>query len=551
MNPIVRLFFATTLAGSMVFGAVSAGESALGSPEVQPSPEHPVGWRGDGSGRYPGATPPIAWERKKNGATYETKGILWMTPLPDTGVSCPIIVGSRIYITTEISDLVCIDKASGRVLWIRSNPEFEGYSEADRKSNPMFAAHLEPVIPQLVAASDEMVKANAELVEALNAQMPDAPTAAFSISKAALKKRAIEKKILDQQIAVEKAILEAQKAADVKKPEKVFERYWGQAVFGFSGPTPVSDGKHVCAFFTTGVSVCYDLDGNRKWIHRAKGSGSEHGNFASPILCGNVFVVWANEMRGYDVESGALLWSNPAKAFNTYGSLFKLQSGNDLVAAFQWGFFTRVRDGKVIWDQGVFGDSVQTPIVENNTIFARVGYPKNNKETIGFRAFKIPESTDSGKLTAAYQFNTDWSEDELVVDKQKNPFDRGYVASPLFVDGLIYQITQGAGLMVHDAATGNLVYKKVLPLKPRTQYWNWAGASTSPTLAGMNIYLMDNQGTTLVIAPGKEFKEIARNVIEESKDGKSQVQNLATPIFEGARMYYRTPGYLYCIGEKK
>jgi hypothetical protein len=57
------------------------------------------------------------------------------------------------------------------------------------------------------------------------------------------------------------------------------------------------------------------------WIARGSGGGSEHGNFASPLLCANQFVVWANEMRGYDIESGKLLWSNPAKGNNTYGSL--------------------------------------------------------------------------------------------------------------------------------------------------------------------------------------------------------------------------------------
>lgn len=550
MQAVTRFLFSAMQIGLLVLGAAQGGDAALGSPAFQASSEHPVGWRGDGTGRYPGATPPISWERKKVGANYATKGILWMTPLPDVGVSCPIVVGSRIFITTEIADLVCIDKLSGRILWIRSNPEFEGYSEAQCKANPLFAAHLIPALPQLAATAVELEKANADLAEALNAQSASAPSAPFKLPNAAVKKREIEKRILEQQLAIDKAMIAAQKAAGVVKPEKTFERYWGQAVFGFSGPTPVSDGKSVCAFFTTGVSVCYDLEGHRKWIHQAQGGGSEHGNFASPVICGNAFVVWAHEMRGYDVATGKLLWSNPAKAFNTYGSLFRLQSGNDLVAAFQWGFFTRVRDGKVIWDQGVFGDSVQTPIVENNTIFARAGYPKNNQETTGFRAFKIPASTDSGKLTAAYPFDTSWDDDELPVDKQKNPFDRGFVASPLYVDGLIYQITQGAGLMVHDAATGILVYRKVLELKPRTQYWNWAGTSASPTLAGKSIYLMDNQGTTLVIAPGRENKEVSRNLIEESKDGKEQVQNVSTPVFEGVRMYYRTPGYLYCIGEK-
>jgi hypothetical protein len=229
--------------------------------------------------------------------------------------------------------------------------------------------------------------------------------------------------------------------------------------------------------------------------------------------------------------------------------MFRLKVGSDLVAAFQSGFFVRVKDGKAIWGDNIFGDAVMTPIVEGNTIYTWVGYPRNNKGQ--FNAFKIPATTATAKLTPAYTFSMEWGENELVIEKNKNPFDRGFVASPLFVDGLIYNITQGGGLLVSDAATGKLVYRKVLALKPRTHYWDWAGLSTSPTLAGKYIYLMDNQGTTLVIEPGKEYKEVARNVIEElGKNGKEQVQNVSTPIFEGSRMYYRTPGYLYCIGEK-
>jgi outer membrane protein assembly factor BamB len=348
------------------------------------------------------------------------------------------------------------------------------------------------------------------------------------------KKRDLEKQIEKAQIAIDK---------------KKFERYWGQAVFGFAGQTPTSDGKHVCAFFTTGVSACYDLDGNRKWIASGKGGGSEHGNFASPLLIGNRLVVWANEMRGYDVETGKLSWSNTAKGYNTYGSLFRLTSGNELVACFQWGFFTRVRDGQMIWDKGPFGDSVQTPIVEGEMIIARVGYPKANDKNSGLRAFRIPGNTESGKIVSSIDYQIEWAANEIPADKDKSPFDRGYVASPLFVDGLIYQVTQGGGLVVNDAASGALVYKKVLPLKSRTHYWDWAGCGASPTMAGKYIYLMDNQGTTLVIKPGPKYEQVAANFVAELRDGKEQAQNLATPVFEGKRMYYRTPGYLYCIGE--
>jgi hypothetical protein len=60
---------------------------------------------------------------------------------------------------------------------------------------------------------------------------------------------------------------------------------------------------------------------------------------------------------------------------------------------------------------------------------------------------------------------------------------------------------------------------------------------------------MDNQGTTVVIAPGRQYKELAVNRIAEL-DGQNQIQNLASPFFEGPRLYYRTAGHLYCIGER-
>jgi hypothetical protein len=218
------------------------------------------------------------------------------------------------------------------------------------------------------------------------------------------------------------------------------------------------------------------------------------------------------------------------------------------VAGFQSGHFARIRDGKPIWGNNIFGDSVQTPIVEAGHIFARVGYPVAGGDSSPFKAFKIPAGADGGAPNAGWEFKMDWAPEELPIDKKKNPFDRSFVASPLFVDGLIYQLTEGGGLFVNDAATGALVYRKVLPMKPKTEYWTWAGASASPTLAGKHIYLMDNQGTTIVLQPGRVYKEVSVNVLEELRDGKSQEQHVSTPVFEGPRLYYRTPGHLVCIG---
>ena len=45
----------------------------LGSASFYPTAERPVGWRGDWTGRFPGATPPTQWSRRVKGITSEIK----------------------------------------------------------------------------------------------------------------------------------------------------------------------------------------------------------------------------------------------------------------------------------------------------------------------------------------------------------------------------------------------------------------------------------------------------------------------------------------------
>ena len=160
--------------------APGSGKTARSSKSAV-SPEHPVGWRGDGSGRYPDANPPIAWERKLVSGGYSTSGILWMAPMPNTGVSSPIVVGDRIFITAEPSDLICLDKKTGQILWIRSNPEFEGLPESERKSEPEYAQTVAPLAAQLASL-------NGQVVQVLNAAMYN-PAAARAMEPA-LKQKA-------------------------------------------------------------------------------------------------------------------------------------------------------------------------------------------------------------------------------------------------------------------------------------------------------------------------------------------------------------------------
>src|SRR5579864_2551119 len=80
-----------------------------------------------GLGTSPEKGLPVEWSSDKN--------IVWRTPLPGAGGSCPITVGKRIYLTCysgygadpakvgKMEDLkrhlVCLDRASGKILWTK------------------------------------------------------------------------------------------------------------------------------------------------------------------------------------------------------------------------------------------------------------------------------------------------------------------------------------------------------------------------------------------------------------------------------------------------
>lgn len=60
-----------------------------------------VGWRGDGSGRYPTAHAPLRWD------IDDGKNILWQTRI-GKGQSTPVSTGGRVFVTVEPDQLVCI-----------------------------------------------------------------------------------------------------------------------------------------------------------------------------------------------------------------------------------------------------------------------------------------------------------------------------------------------------------------------------------------------------------------------------------------------------------
>jgi hypothetical protein len=129
-------------------------------------------------------------------------------------------------------------------------------------------------------------------------------------------------------------------------------------------------------------------------------------------------------------------------------------------------------------------------------------------------------------------------------------FTDGIIGSPLYDKGLVYAVSQGGAMNVLDAKTGKRVYAHAMDsLHPRLTWVFVVGICSSTCLAGKYIFVRDDQGQTLVLQPGPQYKEVAKNLLVEYDADGTQPEAQSNFFFEGRRIYFRSRGFMYCIGE--
>jgi hypothetical protein len=141
-----------------------------------------------------------------------------------------------------------------------------------------------------------------------------------------------------------------------------------------------------------------------------------------------------------------------------------------------------------------------------------------------------------------------------------------FTASPVYHDGLLYCLSNWGRLVVVDTQkykSGDaIVYTSFLPFdlkNPFSRKTTGMGICASPALAGKHLYTIDSAGCVLVLEPGREFKQVAKNNIDEIVPegweerywmGAHHEQTEAALTFDGNRIYVRGEQYLYCVGKK-
>jgi outer membrane protein assembly factor BamB len=383
------------------------------------SPKQPVGWRNDGSGRYPLATPPLEWS--------DTKNILWTTKIGPNKYSSPVVVEGRIFVVADPAWLCCVNAADGSILWKKSN----GFDD-----------------------------------------LPD--------------------------------------KVEGKRPP-------GDA--GNTTPTPASDGQFVYAVFGSGIVASYDLKGERQWIqHFNLKCATEYGRAASPLLAGGKLIVTLSYLLALDPMTGKEVWKNKDVP-ELYGTPIAATIGGVEVLVMPSGQIVRLQDGKILAaDLG--GLKFASPIVQDGTVYL------------------IQAGSSAQRFSAPAPDK--WEAKQLWDQELEGIF----YASALFDKGLIYAVANENKFNILDAKDGKILASRDLEIpdasgRPADMP---ANMYSSLALAGNYLFMLNDRGDTLVLDPGRQYKELKRNHLSDAHGG--------TPAFDGKRIYIRGSQNLYCIGEK-
>jgi len=457
-------------------------------------------------------------------ADYADTGLAWRVPLPGvtggyygggTGCSSPIIVHDRIYLLSEPHDLICLDKAEGRVLWVRTNSYLDAATPEDRKH------------PACAEAEGIARKLN-DLHETLSTGPLDA-------------------RRLEEKAALEKALYLKMQEVDPVRYKKS-----ETPDVGFSGMTPVSDGKQLYLWLATGVTACYDLEGRRKWIRVDNLPAPEHGFSSSPVLVAGKLIVFMRDVLAFEADTGALAWriplishegANPGGYF--HGTPARVEQGGVPLIVLGNGTIVRAADGKILFTHPEMGNqAISSPVVERDLLF--------ETSTGSMRLFihQLPGS-------AAEPFKPTMRTVSVRTPDFPHYYMPWHMASPLIHEGLAYLMNNAGVLTVVDVIEGRVLYQKMIDLDPfQTNNEGAArGVGISPTLAGRYVYLFGNGGAAVVLEPGRIFKQVAKNKIENQVCvghwGERQERFVSNPIFEGERLYIRGEGNLYAIGPEQ
>jgi outer membrane protein assembly factor BamB len=305
--------------------------------------------------------------------------------------------------------------------------------------------------------------------------------------------------------------------------------------------TPVTDGKHVVAFFGSEGLYCYDMDGKLLWkkdlgvLDAAyfQAPEAQWGFASSPIIHEGMVVVQCDVLNkesfvaAFDISDGREIWRTPRQDVPTWSTPTVHGRGRDarlIVNGWKHIGGYEAATGKELWRMRGGGDiPVPTPVVAHGLVFITNAHGPGSP----IYAIRLDAEGDiSLKGGASSGQHVAWS----------IPRGGAYMQTPLIYGDYLFNCRDNGSLSCFRAKTGERLYQERIG-------GGATGFSASPVAADGKIYFTSEMGDVHVVAAAPEFKLLAVNSLDEIA--------MATPAISEGTLYFRTRGHVVAVAESK
>lgn len=283
-----------------------------------------------------------------------------------------------------------------------------------------------------------------------------------------------------------------------------------------ASPTPVLEGDKVYLHFGANGTACITQTGEIVWKTKLNYDNGQHGAGGSPVIYDNLLIVNCDgqEMQyvvALDKQTGKTRWRKYRTGAQAYSTplVVKLPAGDQLISIGAFRTFAyEPLTGKELWNVS-YGDgfsNVPRPVYGHGLVYICTGFHQP-----ALLAVRVDGKGDVTKSGVAWSLKRGVS----------------LTPSPLLVGEELYLVSDNGIATCVDAKTG-------------VQHWQMrlgGNHSASPVYADGRIYFLNEEGESVVIAPGKEFKVLAQNQL----DG----QTLASMAVSSSSLFIRSQTHLY------
>jgi outer membrane protein assembly factor BamB len=286
----------------------------------------------------------------------------------------------------------------------------------------------------------------------------------------------------------------------------------------YASPTPVLEEDRIYLHFGSFGTACITSGGKTLWKTRLDYDNGQHGPGGSPVLYGGLLILSCDGrdtqyVVALDKLTGKVKWKKLRQGYQAYTTplIVRRPKGDQVISP---GAFHAISyeplTGKEIWqvDYPDGFSNVPRPVYGNELVYICTGFQQPS-----LLAVRLDGRGNVSKTHVAWTLTSGVP----------------LTSSPILVGDELYFVNDNGIASCVDARTGRECWRVRLG----------GNYSASPIYAAGRIYFLSEEGETVVIAPGREFKKLAVNQI----DGRT----LASMAVSNSSIFIRSETHLYCI----